>query len=89
MRDTFSSPGDPVFYLHHAQIDRLWTLWQEQNPAERQYAIEGTGTAFDYPSSPVEQLNDTIHLGKLSPEGPRPVRDFMNTLGGPFCYKYV
>lgn len=22
------SPNDPVFFLHHAQIDRLWALWQ-------------------------------------------------------------
>jgi tyrosinase len=23
-----SSPADPVFFLHHANIDRLWALWQ-------------------------------------------------------------
>lgn len=22
------SPNDPVFFLHHAQVDRLWALWQ-------------------------------------------------------------
>lgn len=25
--DLFTSPGDPAFYLHHGQVDRLWTLW--------------------------------------------------------------
>jgi tyrosinase len=25
---TASSPNDPVFFLHHANIDRLWSLWQ-------------------------------------------------------------
>jgi tyrosinase len=25
--DLFTSPGDPAFYLHHAQVDRLWTAW--------------------------------------------------------------
>lgn len=25
--DLFTSPGDPAFFLHHAQVDRLWTLW--------------------------------------------------------------
>lgn len=89
MSDTFSSPADPMFFLHHAQMDRLWTLWQNRNLKERQYAISGTGTLFNFPPSPEFKLTDTIDLGKLSPGGPRPVRDFMNTLDGPFCYEYV
>ena len=28
-----SSPNDPVFWMHHAQHDRMWTMWQERNPA--------------------------------------------------------
>jgi tyrosinase len=36
-------PGDPAFYLHHGQIDRLWTIWQMKN-STRQYAIAGTNT---------------------------------------------
>jgi tyrosinase len=24
-----TSPNDPVFWLHHAQIDRLWAAWQQ------------------------------------------------------------
>ncbi|MCJ1267082.1 hypothetical protein MMC22_006967 [Lobaria immixta] len=87
--DFFSSPGDPVFYLHHAQIDRLWTLWQQLDPKARQYALDGTGTVLNYPPSPVFQLNDTINLGKLSPKGPRPIREFMSTVQGPFCYEYA
>jgi tyrosinase len=23
-----SSPADPIFWLHHANVDRLWALWQ-------------------------------------------------------------
>lgn len=26
-KDTNIPSGDPAFYLHHAQVDRLWTLW--------------------------------------------------------------
>lgn len=33
MTDTFASPGDPIFFLHHAQIDRVWALWQKKDPA--------------------------------------------------------
>ncbi|MFC7441701.1 tyrosinase family protein [Laceyella putida] len=27
-----SSPNDPVFWLHHANIDRLWSKWQSLHP---------------------------------------------------------
>ena len=27
----FFSPLDPIFWLHHANVDRLWTLWQRRN----------------------------------------------------------
>jgi len=26
------SPKDPLFYLHHANVDRIWALWQLNNP---------------------------------------------------------
>ena len=30
-----ASPNDPVFFLHHAMIDRLWAKWQKLHPTER------------------------------------------------------
>ncbi|MFF9147249.1 tyrosinase family protein [Streptomyces sp. NPDC014861] len=30
--DLASSPNDPVFWLHHANVDRLWAQWQRQHP---------------------------------------------------------
>jgi Common central domain of tyrosinase len=34
---TASSPADPLFWLHHAFVDRLWVAWaQEQRPAQPQ-----------------------------------------------------
>lgn len=26
-----SSPNDPVFFLHHANVDRLWTVWMQRH----------------------------------------------------------
>ena len=26
-----NSPADPVFFLHHANIDRLWAEWQAKH----------------------------------------------------------
>lgn len=45
--DAFASPGDPAFYLHHAQVDRVWTIWQALKPEERLNQVYGTGTAFN------------------------------------------
>jgi tyrosinase len=28
---TSTNPNDPTFFLHHAQVDRLWAAWQEAN----------------------------------------------------------
>lgn len=49
--DFVSSNGDPWFYLHHAQIDRVWWMWQNQKPAERTDALYGTLTLADSPPS--------------------------------------
>lgn len=27
-----TSPNDPVFFLHHCAIDRMWSLWQDKFP---------------------------------------------------------
>lgn len=45
--DAFASPGDPAFYLHHAQVDRVWSIWQGLKPEERLNQVFGTGTAFN------------------------------------------
>ena len=32
MSDPSLSPADPLFWLHHAEIDRLWSQWQLAHP---------------------------------------------------------
>lgn len=27
-----TSPNDPIFYLHHCNVDRIWQAWQVRNP---------------------------------------------------------
>ena len=31
---TASSPADPLFWLHHANIGRDWAEWQKNNPGQ-------------------------------------------------------
>lgn len=34
MNNLQRAPNDPIFWLHHANIDRFWSLWRRRNPAE-------------------------------------------------------
>jgi tyrosinase len=41
------SPNDPVFWLHHAFIDRLWTQWQERHPDSAYAPVAATPDVVD------------------------------------------
>ena len=45
--DLFNSPADPAFYFHHAQVDRVWTLWQGRDLERRGEELMGTTTWFN------------------------------------------
>lgn len=45
--DQFTSPGDPAFYFHHTQVDRMWTLWQNLDIETRGKEISGPSVWFD------------------------------------------
>jgi tyrosinase len=44
MVDLLLSPGDPVFYLHHGYLDRVWWEWQSRNLTRRLTEIAGNNT---------------------------------------------
>ncbi|MEU9982911.1 tyrosinase family protein [Streptomyces sp. NPDC050856] len=46
------SPNDPVFWLHHAFIDKLWADWQARHPRSVYLPAAGTPNVVD--------LNDTM-----------------------------
>ncbi|KAL1651067.1 hypothetical protein SLS61_005584 [Didymella pomorum] len=85
--DLFASPGDPMFFLHHAMIDRTWWTWQNLDVEQRLYAIGATITLNNSPPSRNATLDDVINLGYVGvPEVT--IGEASNTLGGPFCYIY-
>ena len=45
MLNPVSSPGDPLFFLHHTWLDRLWAKWQEEDPETRHAEIGGNNRA--------------------------------------------
>ena len=53
---------DPVFWAHHAMIDRLWFLWQTRHPSVTPQASI-LNTALDPFPFTVAQVLDTSQLG--------------------------
>ena len=76
-------PLDPVFFLHHTQLDRLWWTWQRAHPEKR--LAEYIGKAA-HNSTEKASLADVIPMGGLGPDVT--VRKLMNTEGGALCYGY-
>ncbi|KAI3322651.1 Di-copper centre-containing protein [Xylariaceae sp. AK1471] len=61
MMNLLLSPGDPVFYLHHGYLDRLWWEWQSHNVTTRLTDIAGNNT-----------INLTLPPGGFNFTGPPP-----------------
>jgi hypothetical protein len=40
-----ASPNDPVFWLHHCNLDRLWSLWEQTQGTAAPYAPHAGGPA--------------------------------------------
>jgi tyrosinase len=76
-----SAPNDPLFFLHHVQVDRLWWMWQQGGQGSR--VMQYTGPKDDADSTP--SLDDVLPppLG----DGTK-IRDIMSTEGDLLCYRY-
>ncbi|KAK3316750.1 hypothetical protein B0H66DRAFT_304946 [Apodospora peruviana] len=87
---TYASPSDPIFWAHHAMIDRIWTVWQHLGNtsviATKQNSVWGTGTNGNNPPSAPVTLDSTINFDVL--DQPRAIRELVSTIDGPFCYMY-
>lgn len=49
MRFTSLAGFDPIFYLHHCNVDRLWWNWQQSNPAAALPASEASYELNPFP----------------------------------------
>ena len=67
---TGTSPNDPIFFLHHCNVDRIWWIWQGRHtPAYRPQTGGPTGMNDNDPMPfllriwrPADVL-DIVHLG--------------------------
>ncbi|KAG8738255.1 hypothetical protein FRC10_007088 [Ceratobasidium sp. 414] len=85
------SPDDPLFFLHHCNVDRIWALWQGRNEtrlqAYRGNTVQGQDDN-DGSQYPLATLDDPISLAGLQGMPDVKVRDVMDTTSETLCYVY-
>jgi len=85
--DLYSSVNDPVFWLHHAMLDRIYWIWQTLHPREAN-EVTGTLTLSNKPPTRNATIDEPLVLGVNGKTVK--IRDVLNTLGGsPLCYIYL
>ena len=90
--DVYVSPAEPVFWLHHGQVDRHWWMWAnylEKEVKTRTSQYEG-GTNWMNPNSPKGKVTDPQWLDVVTPAGTLGIKsnELFSTTAGPFCYLY-
>lgn len=56
------SPSDPLFWLHHAQLDRLWSQWQVANPGKNPSLVKADAI-FDPWTEKLPEVLSVASLG--------------------------
>jgi len=84
MSNYFSSPADPLFYMHHTNLDRIWWRWQQASP---EHLYDFSGSESITPPYGNVTLSYPLNMGSTGPT--LPVRDVMDTRKEPSCYVYI
>ena len=74
---------DPIFFLHHAQLDRIWWRWQQENLTARLKDYSGKHM---FNSTGEASLSDPLMFAGFTED--MSVFDVMDTQGDLLCYKY-
>src|SRR3569833_1390378 len=99
MQDVQLSPGDPIFWLHHTYLDKLWWQWQARDLGSRLTDMTGTnmpiamsftfgpppnGTAGGSGTGASLPFDLSCYAGRPSPFGPPP-----NGTTGPWTFFFL
>ncbi|KAK6530325.1 hypothetical protein TWF694_003682 [Orbilia ellipsospora] len=91
MGDAYNSPGDPIFFLHHANLDRVFWQWQWQpkNLPHSLSDVSGPIIPFDYTNKQGGNVTTTfqVNIGGLA--GNVTLLDLLNTQSTTLCYTYA
>ncbi|EJT73696.1 hypothetical protein GGTG_07552 [Gaeumannomyces tritici R3-111a-1] len=78
-----TSPNEPLFMLHHANVDRAWARWQGRN-ATRLADYSGFNDRNKVNSAHITDKMPVVELADVQPI----VQDYMDIQAGPLCYTY-
>jgi tyrosinase len=87
LADFYVSPLEPTFFLHHAQIDRLWAVWQDEDE-KRRYQYNGTST-FQNPIGVTPKVTGETVITFVPLGESISLDEVANPMGGRYCYRYV
>ena len=59
-----TAPADPVFWMHHAEIDRIWAEWQTANPGQNPN-LSGSAAIMDPWAENEAATRDITALGYI------------------------
>lgn len=64
MADVNWAAYDPIFWAHHAMVDRLWRIWQHQNPSALPLP-DVLNTSLTFATEPSLKVSDVIDVTQL------------------------
>ncbi len=62
MGGILTAPADPTFWMHHAEIDRIWSVWQTVNPGQNP-SLAGASAVMDPWTETEVDTRDITALG--------------------------
>lgn len=90
------SANEPMFFLHHAMIDKIWYDWQQQDPRNTNvftggsvsWAANSSVSVLQYPTGAPPLLSTSSLIPGDGMWKKTTVSDVLSTVGGKLCYIY-
>ncbi|KAJ3007113.1 hypothetical protein HKX48_009310 [Thoreauomyces humboldtii] len=86
MAGLLSSVNDPIFWLHHANLDRWWTRWQAAHPTLA--ATYGGNTVAGSTENDAALTDALVYTGMWPDAVVSDTMNFTNSMTGLLCYTY-
>lgn len=87
------SPNEPMFFLHHGNIDRLWWIWQKLNPKNQAAFAGGSVQNFTrpdlFPNGQAPWMSTSTPIPTAGMYQSVTIGDVLDTTGNTLCYIYL